>query len=366
MSADMPILVTNNYPPARGGIQTLMSRLAERLAAKGHEVVVVGPREAGCEGYDASATFPILRYASLRRPLEAAAIAFTYLRALRLARARLTIASVWWPVALALVFLPRSVRGPVAILVHGTEVSPSRKGLRGIIMRAVFRRADVIIANSHFTSGLLERAGVTGDVHVVSLGVDMATVPPARAADPVVLSVGRLVARKGFDRVIDSLPALRAEFPTIRYEIAGSGPQRLELEQRAARLGVAAHVKFLGSVTEDELRGAYARAWCFALPVRNIDDDVEGFGIVYLEAAMASLPSVGGIDSGAADAIENGTTGLLVDGTSVVAVSEAVGGLLRDRARAEKMGSCALDRARSFTWERTTDQILAVLPHPMR
>jgi phosphatidylinositol alpha-1,6-mannosyltransferase len=339
-----------------------MSRLAEHLAAKGQEVVVVGPSETGWKRYDASATYRILRYAPLRRPLEVLAIAVTYLRALSVSRARPTIASVWWPVALALVFVPRALRGPVVILVHGTEVCPSRKGVRNAIMRAVFRRADAIIANSRFTSGLLRRAGVTGDIHVVSLGVDMAPIPPARAANPVVLSVGRLVARKGFDRVIDALPALCAQFPALRYEIAGSGPERLELEKRAARLGVGGHVTFLGSVTEDELRDAYARAWCFALPVRNIDDDVEGFGIVYLEAAMASLPSVGGIDSGATDAIEDGTTGVLVDGTSVTAVREAIASLLEDRERAEQMGACALDRARAYTWERTTDQILALLP----
>ncbi len=358
----MPILVTNNFPPRRGGIQTMMSRLAECLVAKGHEVIVVGPREEGSERYDTSLSYRVVRYANLGRPLESFAIAAAYLRALRGTRERLTIASVWWPVGLALALVPHALRGPLAILVHGTEVSPGRKGVRRRIMRAVFSRADVILANSRFTAELLRRAGIRGNVRIISLGVDMEPVAPARAGVPTVLSVGRLVERKGFDRMLDALPRLRNEFPDLRYEIVGDGPERKALEERAQRLGVAAAVTFLGSVAEDGLRDAYARAWCFALPVRNVRDDVEGFGIVYLEAAMASLPSLGGIASGAADAIVEGETGLLVDGTSVDAIVAALGALLRDRERSEQMGRQGLERALKFTWMQTTDQVLAAIP----
>ena len=339
----MPILVTNNYPPTRGGIQTMMSRVAECLAQHGRDVVVVGPKEDGSDAYDAAAAYRIVRYAARWRPREVVAIAGSYLRALRIARERVTIASVWWPVGFALVFIPRRFRGPLAIIAHGTEISPSRTGARQKIMRAVFRQADVILANSRFTRDLLERAGVAGDIRVVSLGVDMVPVTPQRSSEPTILSVGRLVARKGFDRVIDALPALRNEFPSLRYEIVGGGPERDALEARAARLGVAAGVTFLGSVSEEELRAAYARAWCFALPVRNIADDVEGFGIVYLEAAMASLPTLGGTASGAADAIVDGHTGMLVDGTNVPAITEALATLLRDRERSQRMGASGLE-----------------------
>lgn len=340
----------------------MMSRIAQSLAETGRDVVVVGPRESGSEAYDASLPFPVIRYAVVRRPFELLFVAYAYTRAFRAARERVTIASAWWPVATALLILPRPLRGRLAILVHGSEVLPRTGGLRRAVMRAVFRQADVIIANSRFTRGLLTRAGIGGDVHVVPLGVDMRPVAPARAANPTVLSVGRLVSRKGFDRVIDALPALCKEFPELRYEVVGSGPERTALEARAERLGVREHVAFLGNASEDELRSAYARAWCFALPVRNIDDDVEGFGIVYLEAAMASLPAIGGSESGASDAIVDGDTGLLVDGESVEEIAIAVGTLLRDRDRAEAMGARGLERARELTWMRTTENILAVLP----
>ncbi len=358
----MPILVTNNFPPTRGGIQTMMSRLAECFVAKGHEVIVVAPREKDSERYDSSLSYRVVRYAKLRRPLESFAIAAGYLSALRGTRDCLTIASVWWPVGLSLALLPRALRGPLAILVHGTEVSPGRKGVRRQIMRAVFGRADVVIANSRFTAGLLHQAGVGGDIRIISLGVDMEPVVPERASVPTVLSVGRLVERKGFDRLLDAMPRLRDEFPDLAYEIVGDGPERKALEERAQRLGVGAAVTFSGSVSERKLRDAYARAWCFALPVRKVQDDVEGFGIVYLEAAMASLPSLGGIASGATDAIVEGETGLLVDGTSIDAIVFALGALLRDRERSETMGRRGFERARRLTWMQTTDQLLAAIP----
>ncbi len=343
----------------------MMSRLAECFAAQGHDVVVVGPREGESERYDAGLTYRVVRYADLGRPLEPFAIAAAYARALRSIRQRMpTIASVWWPVALPLAVIPRALRGPLAILVHGTEVSPGRSGLRRRLMLAVFARADTIVANSRFTASLLREAGVRGPVHVVALGVDVQPISPEPAAVPTILSVGRLVERKGFDRVIDALPRLRAEFSRLRYEIVGDGPERTALEQRARRLGVEEAVSFLGSVSEDELRRAYARAWCFALPVRNIRDDVEGFGIVYLEAAMASLPAIGGIASGAADAIVDNETGLLVDGASVDEIARALGVLLRDRKFAAELGRRGFERARGMTWARTTEQIVEAMQTP--
>nr|MDQ6929635.1 glycosyltransferase family 4 protein [Candidatus Eremiobacteraeota bacterium] len=131
----------------------------------------------------------------------------------------------------------------------------------------------------------------------------------------------------------------------------------------AAQQGVASHVFFLGDVDDAEVRAAYARAWCFALPTRRVGvGDVEGFGIVYLEAAMASLPAVGGRNSGAEDAIEDNESGLLVDGDNPAEIAEAVGFLLQDRARAAGMGQYACARAlREFSWRIAAANILEAI-----
>ncbi len=229
-------------------------------------------------------------------------------------------------------------------------------------MQYVFARADVVIANSAFTRELLLAAGVRGTIRVVHPGIDAEPIPSDPSPAPVIISVGRLVARKGFDTIIASLPHVIAAFPNVRYEIVGSGPQRAELEELARRTGVAEHVVFLGAVSDDEMRAAYARAWCFALPVRAIGSDVEGFGLVYLEAALAGLATIGGRRSGAEDAIVDGQTGLLVDGMSTEAVAQALLQLLEDRGKSTEMGARGRERALAeFTWSRTAAQISALL-----
>ena len=229
-------------------------------------------------------------------------------------------------------------------------------------MRYVFAHADAIVANSRFTRDLLIQAGVERRVSVVHLGIDDAPIDRARAVQPTILSVGRLVPRKGFDKVIEALPQVLAAFPAARYEIVGSGPQQAELEALAVRCGVRGRVDFLGPLADAHLQAAYGRAWCFALPVRAEGDDVEGFGLVYLEAAIARLPAIGGRGSGADDAIEPGQTGLLVDGTSSEEVAAAILTLLRDPARAAIMGEHGRARAlEQFRWQQTAAAIAGLM-----
>jgi phosphatidylinositol alpha-1,6-mannosyltransferase len=354
------IIVSNVYPPRHGGIEKLMSRLAE-LRARCGTCVVVAPRVPGSDAYDADAPYRVIRYRDARKPANVVAIAFAFVQALALVRDRTTIASNWWPAGAPLALVPRFWRGPLAVFAHGSDVAPEKSGLRRAAMRFVFERADVVLANSSFTRGLLAEAGVRGKVAIVSLGVDLQAIEPQRSSEPTLLSVGRLVERKGFDRVIEALPQLLERFPSLRYEIVGEGPQRPDLEAQVRRLGLGERVTLHGALSDDDTRAAYARAWCFALPARRVGSDVEGFGIVYLEAAMARLPAIGGRDSGAADAIVEGVTGLLVDGASVDSVRDAIVALLSDPARSEAMGQRGFERASTFTWQRTDEEIRRAL-----
>jgi phosphatidylinositol alpha-1,6-mannosyltransferase len=162
--------------------------------------------------------------------------------------------------------------------------------------------------------------------------------------------------------MLEAVALLVPKFPDLQYEIVGNGPQLDELKQLCFTLQIADHVNFLGALSDEQMTAAYARAWCFALPGRRINDDVEGFGIVYLEAAMSQLPTIGGIDSGAIDAIESGRTGLLVNGEDALAISEALETLLRDRELSETMGRRGRERAlREFRWPDITARILNAL-----
>jgi phosphatidyl-myo-inositol dimannoside synthase len=358
----MAVLVTNDFPPLHGGIQRYMSRLAEELKLAGEPVTVVAPWTTGSAASDADAAVRILRYPEFGRAASFAAMTFWLFWACLTSKNRYIVASVWFPGGLAACLLPRNVRGRLGVLAHGSEIAPQRAGFRCRVMRYVFEHADAIIANSHFTRDLLIQAGVKQPVSIVLPGIDAAPIEPARAPQPTLLSVGRLIARKGFDKVIEALPRVLRRFPSARYEIVGAGPQRAELESLARHCGVIDHVTFLGALDDVQLRAAYARAWCFVLPVRASGNDVEGFGLVYLEAALADLPTIGGRGSGAEDAIAADETGLLVDGTSGDAVAEAILALLEDPARAARMGIHGRERAlANFTWRGTAAKIASAM-----
>jgi phosphatidylinositol alpha-1,6-mannosyltransferase len=219
-----------------------------------------------------------------------------------------------------------------------------------------------VIANSSFTASMLSKLEPGIRSVVVPCGVDERTIVPDRSTDPTVLFVGRLVSRKGADRVIEILPRLLERFPRLRFEIVGDGPDRARLEVLSARLGVTGAVAFLGALPDADRDRAYARAWCLAMPARNEDGDVEGFGIVYLEAAMASLPTIGARESGADDAIVHGRTGFLVREDDRDELTARLTTLLSDRESAERMGAAGRRRALAqFSWERNATEIARVL-----
>lgn len=357
----MPVVVTSDFPPNRGGIERYMSSLATALRAWG-DVVVVAPREPGCDALDAASPYRVIRYRKTRsralRFLEIFRIAVAAFRALRLVPDRQVIASSWIRSGIACAMLPRRARGPMAILAHGSEVISQRGFARLALMRWTFARADAVVANSAFTQRLLAERGVT-TCAVVYCGTGLQAVERSETRHPTVLSVCRLIRRKGIDRTIQALPAVVARVPDLRYEVVGAGPELPSLLQLVRRLRLENHVRFLGQVEEGELVRAYARASCFVLPARNAGGDVEGFGIVYLEAAIAGVPAIGGRGCGAEEAIEDGKTGILVDGDYPEQIAAAILQIIENPVQASAMGRYAQARARRlFTWERVASRIM--------
>jgi phosphatidylinositol alpha-1,6-mannosyltransferase len=169
---------------------------------------------------------------------------------------------------------------------------------------------------------------------------------------PVIACVSRLVPRKGQDVLIRAMPAIRRRVPDAVLLVVGGGEYRAELESMAAE-APRGSVVFSGEVSEEELPLHYAAGDVFAMPCRNrfAGLEVEGWGNVFLEAAACGKPSVAGDSGGAAEAVVDGETGLVVDGRHVGQVAEAVGGLLADEQRARAMGKAGRARVeRSFTW----------------
>ena len=255
----------------------------------------------------------------------------------------------------------RRANVPYYLFAYGVELLMPLYGRLPAWRRADFEHAAGVIACSRATAAMavvelkLSRAPVV--VHP-SVGPkpsarDIQTrVEPLRdslrlGAGPVLLSVGRLVARKGFDLVLRSVAVLREEFPDLTYVIAGVGPERARLDALVYDLDLEAHVRFLGAIDELTKWAAYDLCDLFVMPNRLLNGlDWEGFGIVFLEAALAGRPAIGGRTGGVADAIASEVTGLLVDPEQQGALTLAIRRLLDDDGLRKRLGAAGEAMAR--------------------
>lgn len=345
------LLITNDFPPRPGGIQSYLENLAAHLPAS--EVVVYAPRWKGCEAYDEAAPYTVVRHpTTLMLPTPAVAR-----RAAKLVREN-EIQTVWFGAA-----APLAVLGPVlrragaqriVASTHGHEVGWSMLPGSRQVLRLIGETADVVTFVSRYTRGRFASAfGRWGALEYLPCGVDVDRFAPNPLARtelreryglgdrPVVLCLSRLVPRKGQDVLIKAMPRLREAVPDVHLMIVGGGPYGDHLKELARKVGVAEYVTFTGSVPADELAGHHAMADVFAMPTRTRGGglDVEGLGIVFLEASASGVPVVAGDSGGAPETVLDGETGLVVDGRDTGAVAEAISGLLLDRERAARMGA---------------------------
>ncbi|MFC4105492.1 glycosyltransferase family 4 protein [Micromonospora zhanjiangensis] len=368
------LLVTNDFPPRHGGIQSFVHHLA--VGQPAGSVVVYASTWRGSDTFDAGQPFEVVREpTSVLLPTPRVAR-----RAAELARAY-DCDTVWFGAAAPLGLLARGLRrragiGRAVALTHGHEVGWAALPGARTLLRRIARDSDVVTYLGEYTRTRLARAvdGLTDlrrlapgvDVEAYHPGVDGA---PVRArhglADrPVVVCVSRLVPRKGQDALIRALPAIRRRVPDAALLIVGGGPYRPALEKLARRVGVDRDVVFTGSVPAAELPMHYAAGDVYAMPcrTRNRGLDVEGLGIVYLEASATGLPVVAGDSGGAPDAVREGETGFVVDGRAVDRLADRVATLLADRDLAARLG--AAGRAwveREWRWETQARRLTDLL-----
>jgi phosphatidylinositol alpha-1,6-mannosyltransferase len=237
-------------------------------------------------------------------------------------------------------------------------------------MRFAYRRADRVVANSEFTRDRLLELGVDPKrIRIIHPGVDLQRFHPGQesvdlrqglgigAGQKLILSVGRLSRRKGFDQVIRALPQLLREGLDVRYAIIGIGEDRDYLQALALERGVAERVLLLGHVESADLPRWYCAADLFAMPNREIDGDTEGFGMVFVEAAACGTPSLAGMAGGTGAAVIDEVTGLRVDGADEDAVTRALARLLGDETLRLRLAEAARLRAETdLAWERVAEK----------
>jgi phosphatidyl-myo-inositol dimannoside synthase len=369
------LVVTNDFPPRRGGIQSFVHALATRLPAG--SVAVYAPSWEGAAEFDARQPMPIIRHpTSLMLPVPSVARRAT--AALQEYGCDRVLFGAAAPLGLLAPALRRAGAKRIVAVTHGHEAGwaalPAARGLLHRIGDAV----DVLTyLGEYFRVRLARALSADAAARMVRLapGVDVAAFHPGAGgaavrqrlglqAQPVVLCVSRLVPRKGQDTLLRAWPAVVSAAPDARLLLVGSGPFGKNLRQLAERLRVTGSVHFAGAVPGQELPAYYDAADVFAMPCRTRRGglDVEGLGIVYLEASATGLPVIGGDSGGAPDAIRDGESGYVVPGRSVTAVADRIIGLITDPDRARAMGAKGLAWVQQeWRWDlvaRRLEQIL--------
>lgn len=368
------LLVTNDYPPRPGGIQQFLHNLAIRQPDG--ELVVYASTWRDPKPFDAEQPYPVIR----ERTGVLLPTAGVARRAAQLARAE-GCDRVWFGAAAPLGLLAQGLRKRAGIeravgITHGHEIGwAALPGARSALRR-IADGCDVLTYLGDYQRVRLAKAlGERTSLQRLAPGVDSATYHPGvdgsqvRARHgltgrPVIVCVSRLVPRKGQDMLVRALPAVRRSIPDAALLLVGGGPHRPTVQRLARELDVADHVVLTGSVPWAELPAHYAAGDVFAMPcrTRNRGLDVEGLGIVYLEASAVGLPVVAGDSGGAPDAVREGETGHVVPGRDVGALAARLVELLSDEPLRAKMG--AAGRAwveQEWGWDLQARRLRALL-----
>jgi phosphatidylinositol alpha-1,6-mannosyltransferase len=391
------LVVANTFPPIHGGSAIVYDSLAR---FGGGRVSVLAPQEdyrdgrpiQGWREFDRRAPFQVHRVRLLRTrflPPDAGqarrlvghlldlGIRLTMLRTIRRIVRTESIAVLCIGELVAGGWLARACRTlfglKTLIYVHGEEISTrSRYDAARRRRRRALAAADGVIAVSRFTRDtLVNDFGVLpGKIELVSNGVDLARFEPGPrskrlvaqyglAARPVLLTVSRLYARKGVDRVIESLPQVLRQIPDLVYLVVGEGSYRPELERLVAHHGLGGSVVFTGAVPDYDLTGHYGLGDVFIMANREMPDgETEGFGLVFLEANACGLPVIAGMAGGSVDAVTDQVNGLVVDGNDVAAIAAVVVRMFGDAGLRERLRVGGAEVARASGWERRVEQFL--------
>ena len=383
-SAQQPhtLVITNDYPPRAGGIQTFVFEMVKRFDP--NTVTVVTSNFAGAAEFDAQHPWQVLRAkGSVLLPTRRTRNLVS--RALQATGATQVVFGAAAPLGLLARWLRSQGVDTVVAMTHGHEVGWAATPVMRRAMRNIIRHADWVTYLGQYTATRIQRSVRASQHHKfrqLTPAVDPAEFTPENkqfgdvlrnsfglAQRPVVVCVSRLMPRKGQDVLIKAMPLIQQTIPDVALVIVGTGPYLKTLQRLVTQHALDKDVYFTGRVAQDQLAHWYAAGDVFAMPcrTRNAGWDVEGLGIVYLEASATGLPVIAGRSGGAPDAVREHETGLVVDGRDVAEVAHAVVCLLSDVQMRNRMGQAG--RAwveQSWTWDyafaRLADLLAGVDP----
>ena len=373
------LVITNDFGPRTGGIETFVMGLLERIVD--HKVVVFTSQQGDTSEYDqqwfkkfgvqvirdrSKILLPSLRVA--KRAKEIA----------QMHNIEVVVFGAAAPLALMAPKLRKAGIKKIIALTHGHEVWWARIFPFNLAMKRIGNSVDHLTYLGEFTRQAISRSLSQKSIDSmvkIAPGIDTFHFSPQADATQrrtelgleskkIIISVGRLVHRKGQDKLIQAFPTIVREIPNAHLLIVGEGPYRAHLEKLVEKLSLKANVTFVGRIFYNDLPSYLSASDVFVMPSRSrfFGLEVEGLGIVYLEASACAIPVVAGVSGGAPDAVQEGITGLCVDGTNIGQIAEAVIHICSDSKRATKMGLAGRNWViEQWQWEIWSKQFNSLL-----
>ncbi len=383
------LIATIEFPPQKGGVANYLAGLAGALPQD--RVTVLAPRSGSVQNFDSSQKYKIYRKNLLSKLIWPKWLPMIWhlWSATRKEKAEAILVGQILPVGTAAMIVKRFFKIPYFVSCHGMDIltaaeNPRKKEL----MNKILEQASGVVANSQFTKNELIKLGVSeSNITIVYPCPDKifarTTISPfATTASnseavflvdeirkkyhlqdkKILLTVGRLVARKGQDKVIEALPAILKHVPQVIYVIVGNGPEISNIKYQISKLRLENEVLLTGEISDETLKAFYQLCNVFVMTPRQIGPDVEGFGTVFLEANQFGKPVVAGKSGGVTEAVLDGVTGFVVDPMGTLQIAEAVIKLLTDKDLANKLGQQGKERVeKEFRWEIQVKKFISKL-----
>jgi len=375
------LFITSDFPPISGGQSNFLFGLWTNL--RPDKTVILAPKVPGSNLIDRNLSCLTIRKKWPLGNNNILKIIKTFLILIYVLKIRLKInfknlhCGQLFTAGFVGLFLKKIRRLPYILYVHGADLLEFKnKFLSGKALRKILFNADKVIVNSKFTKTKVMETGVKPEIiKVINPGVSLEDFEIEIDTEKfkkelnleekkIILTVSRLVERKGHDMVLSAMPKIIKEIPNVHYLILGEGPNKAKLKKMTEEMGVDNYVTFLGFIPDSEVPLYYAICDVLVMISREIKEkgDVEGFGIVYLEANAMKKPVVAGKSGGVEDAVENGVNGLLVDPEDVDQIGRAIIRILKDDGLRNELGEKAYQRVKEkFDWKNRRDEFQFLL-----
>ena len=360
----MNLIVTRSFPPEIGGMQNLMWGLTCSLA-KYNLVKVFADHHEKYKDHDEKVSFSIDRIGGVKilRKHRKAYLINEFIKNNK--NINCVIADHWKSLELI------KTNKKKICLIHSKEINYKKDSFRNRRILKAFNNIDQVVANSQFTKNLAVEIGIDENkITVINPGVfpaknlDNSSMKEAekllKNKNPRLITVSRLDKRKNHEKVIMALRNLKQIYPNIVYTCIGYGDEEENLKKLTEELKLNQQVLFLKNINQDLKNSLVSKSNVFVMPSIIHKNSVEGFGIAYVEAAQCGVPSIGGKDGGASDAIQNNETGIICDGNNLEEIYSSIDLILKNNSYLE-MGKKAKDYSTKFEWDNIVKEYLKIL-----